>query len=183
VHDFTGAVEGLISVYVMDLVTPDGDVRVPISSWQATLQTTEQSYTQAVVPACSAWVADIEVATEFVIYRQATLADGSVFEHEMARAPVQTVALDRGARNYTATISGYSDAWAAAEDPDTALDRTLEGVRTTSVNAGRMRVRCSIDWLLRPGQRAYVDATPLIVDYINYYVPGFDQYMDVGESA
>ena len=52
-----------------------------------------------------------------------------------------------------------------------------------SGNTGGLRVRCEIDWLLRPGHRAYYGTTPIIVDYLNYYVPGVDQYMDVGERA
>lgn len=167
----------------MDLVTPGGLVRVPISSWQATLQTDVQSYVQCVVPAATDWVPDIEVATEFVISRIGTLLDGSTIEYEMARAPAQTVSLDGGAYNYTATISGYTAALTAVENPPASLDRTLTGVRTISRNSGNTRVRCDIDWLLRPGQRAYLDAEPIIVSYVNYYVPGFDQYMDVGDRA
>lgn len=35
-HDFTAFIGDQITTYVMDLDTPDGLVRVPISSWQAT---------------------------------------------------------------------------------------------------------------------------------------------------
>lgn len=183
-HDFTAfLVDDASIAYVMDLVTPGGLVRVPISSWQATLQTDVQSYVQCVVPAATDWVPDIEAATEFVIWRVGTLLDGSSIEYEMARAPAQTVSLDGGAYNYTATISGYTAALTSDEDPPTALDRTLTGVRTVSRNSGNVRVRCSIDWLLRVGHRAYLDDEPIVVAYVNYYVPGFDQYMDVGDRA
>ena len=54
-----------------------------------------------------------------------------------------------------------------------------------SVNSGStgIRVRCAIDWLLRPAQRAYLpDASSFIVGYINFYQPqGNDSYMDAGE--
>lgn len=183
-HDFTVKLDDSArTLYVMDLVTPGGLVRVPISSWQATLQTDIQSYVQCVVPAATDWVPDIEAATEFIITRRGTLLDGSTFEYEMTRAPAQTVSLDGGAYNYTATISGYVDALTAVEDPPTALDRHLAGVRTVSRNSGNVRVRCNIDWLLRPGHRAYLDDEPIVVAYVNYYVPGFDQYMDVGDGV
>lgn len=184
-HDFTSYLDShAYSHWVMDLVTPGGLVRVPISSWQATLQTDEQCYTQCVVPACAQWVESIGDATEFVITRIAFLPDGFEVAAEMARAPVQSVSYDRGAHNYTATISGYTDAYDADADPDTLYDRELSGLRTLSVSStGLKRARCSIDWLLRPAQRAYANGDPLIVAYINYYVQLGDSYMDVGERA
>jgi hypothetical protein len=183
-NDFTGHLDDAAPVrYVMDLVTPGGLVRVPISSWQATLQTDVQSYVQCVVPAAAAWVPDIEAATEFVISRKGALLDGTVVEQEMARAPNQTVSIDYGSRNYTATLSGYTAALTYNEDPSAVYDRTLKGVRTVSRNSGTTRVRCNIDWLLRPGQRAFIDQEEIIVRYVNYYVPGLDQYMDVGDRT
>lgn len=183
-HDFGDALGSVVDTYVMDLVTPGGDVRVPISSWQATLQVDAQCYVQCVIPACADWVTDINAATEFVVSRVATTAGGLTVEYEMARAPVDQMTYSQGPSNYTATISGYSDALTADANPSTAYDRTLAGVRSTSTGTGGTRVRCAIDWTLRPAQRAYLGETPLIVDYINYYVTtGNDQYMDVGERA
>ncbi|MEY2656071.1 MAG: hypothetical protein RLZZ524_3099 [Pseudomonadota bacterium] len=183
-HDFTDAIDETAPTrYVMDLVTPGGLVRVPISSWQATLQTDVQSYVQSVVPAAAAWVPDIEAATEFVISRRGQLLDGNEIEYEMARAQNQTVSIDYGPSNYTATLSGYTASLTYNEDPSAAQDRVLTGIRTVSRNSGTTRVRCSIDWLLRPGNRAFLDQEEIIVRYINYYVPGFDQYMDVGDRT
>lgn len=182
--DFTGAVsETSTLAYVMDLVTPDGNVRVPISSWQATLQTGASSYVQCVIPACSEWIDDIVAATEFVIYRRAELTDGSTIEYEMATSPLEVRNYSQGPFNYTATISGYPDALTAQDDPSPTFDRTLTGIRSVSDGNGGMRVRADIDWLLRPGMRAYNGDTEILVDFINYYVPGNDQYMDVGESV
>ena len=42
-HDFTATLGDVVTHYVMDLDTPGGAVRVPISSWQATLQTDRKS--------------------------------------------------------------------------------------------------------------------------------------------
>lgn len=181
-HDFTDAVGDSITTYVMDLDTPDGLVRVPISSWQATLQTGAKNYVQGVVPAVADWIDAINDATEFVITRA---ADTSVWriEYEMARAPLEQISIARGPTNYTATLSGYSTAFAENEEPDAAYDRTLTGIRSTTTGTAATRVRCAIDWLLRPGQRAYYDeGASFVVSYINYYVPATgDAYMDVGE--
>ena len=171
------------TIFVMDLVTPTGVVRVPISSWQATLQMDAACYVQCVIPAADTYATAIAVATDFVISQVLTLSNGTTIDYEMARAPAQTLILDRGAFNYTATLSGYTDALTSSGVPPVLTDRTLTGVRSVSTYADGMRVRCSIDWSLRPGQRAYLDSTEILVDYINFYAPGNDCYMDVGERA
>lgn len=182
-HDFTGMVGDAAAIYLMDLVTPGGLVRAPISSWQATLQTGGKCYVQAVVPASTQYADAINAASEFVISRAAALPSGMQVEQEMARAPV-SAQFDRGSMRETCAISGYADAFAASENPSSEYDRTLSRIRSMSSGAGGMRVRCAVDWLLRPGQRAYANGVPMIADYINYYAPtGGDSYMDVGERA
>lgn len=181
-HDFSGQVDGLPSLYVMDLIDDMGvKVRAPISSWQATLQTSQQSYLQAVVPACAAYLDAINAAAEFSISRRVAIPDGTQFEYEMARAPLTTSSIAQGTSNYTATLSGYMSAFASITDPDAVFDRQLLDVRTVFSTNNSLRVRCSVDWLLRPGQRALVNEIPMIVGYINYYVGRGDAYMDVGE--
>ena len=182
-HDFTVALGDVTARYLMDLVTPSGLVRAPISSWQATLQTGGKCYVQAVVPASTQYADSINSASEFVISRAAVLPSGMPIEQEMARAPV-SAQFDRGSMRETCTISGYADAFAASENPSSEYDRTLANIRSVSSGAGGMRVRCAVDWLLRPGQRAYANGVSMIADYINYYAPtGGDSYMDVGERA
>ena len=183
-HDFTGALgdRGAL-IYVMDLLTPGGRVRVPISSWQATLQVEQSNYLQCVVPACLPFVAQINAATSFQITRQARLPEGSVFEYPMAAAPLQTVITAQGTNNFTATLSGYSPGLVLVGTPPPSAARVLQGVRTVFTQPGGLRVRCSIDWLLRPGQLATLDGASFLVSYINYYVTDGDQYMDVGERV
>ena len=180
VHDFSYGLGDVVTHYVMDLYP--GAVRVPISSWQATLQTGAKNYVQGVVPAVADWIDAINDATEFVITRAADTSVGRI-EYEMARAPLEQISIARGPTNYTATLSGYSTAFAENEEPDAAYDRTLTGIRSTTTGTAATRVRCAIDWLLRPGQRAYYDeGASFVVSYINYYVPATgDAYMDVGE--
>jgi len=182
-HDFTATLGDYPALAVMDLLTPGGPVRLPVSSWQATLRAGSASYLQCVVPACGPWVGAIEAATEFVISLSGRTQTGLLIEHEMARAPADTVQFDQGPQRFTCTLSGYSSvAFEYSAAPDPMFDRTLKNVRSVS-RGGKMRVRCAVDWLLRPGERAYVGATPLLVGYINYYYPStFDAYMDVGEA-
>lgn len=180
-HDFTGQLGDSITRFVMDLITPTGTVRVPISSWQATLQSGSSSYVQCVIPACLAWVDAINASTEFVIYRRADVPGTALsIEYEMARSLTEQARFDQGPARYTCTLSGYPDAFAEDLDPPVVYDRTLSGVRSISSGAG-LRVRCAVDWLLRPGHRAYVGEVPFVVRFINYYAMGGDGYMDVGE--
>lgn len=186
--DFTPATVGLPIRYVMDLVIdqdPLTKLRVPISSWQGTQQTDNKSYLVCVVPACEPWLESLQIALEFIISRVVTLSDGSVLECEMARAPLETLQTDEGPTNQTASISGYTDPYATVENPSALTDRTLTDIRSISVYETGVRLRCGIDWLLRPSQRAFYGGTSFIASYINYYVQSntssVDEYMDVGE--
>lgn len=173
--------------YVLDLITPGGTVRVPMSSWQSTQQTDSQCYAGAVIPACAAYVDDLAEATEFVISRVATLAAGGTMEIEIVRSPLDTLQIDQGPTNHTASISGYTDAIDPDADPPEVYDRTLQGVRSISNYASGARVRCAIDWLLRPAMRAHYASTSMVVSYMNLYVTqnarSVEAYMDVGERV
>jgi hypothetical protein len=182
-HNFSAAVEGRPLVYVVDLDTLAGRVRVPISSWQATLQTEQSNYLQVVIPACEPFLAQINAATRVRVSRRCVLLDGTAFEYQMAAVPLQTVTTARGPNNYTATLSGYSAGSVLSGSPPLLTARTLTDVRTIFTAPGGLRVRCAIDWLLRPGQIAFVNSAPFVVAYINYYVSDGDQYMDVGERV
>lgn len=182
-HDFTSLLDGTeVSYYHLDLETPGGTVRVPMSSWQATLQVGRSSYVQAVIPNAGAYISDITAATTFSIKRRITYNGGTV-EHEMASAPVEEIPQSQGATNNTVSMSGYTTAFAEDLSPPVLYDRNLDNIRTKSTSTAGLRVRCDIDWLLRPAQRAYAGADELIVAYINYYVTGTDAYMDVGERS
>jgi hypothetical protein len=82
-------------------------------------------------------------------------------------------------------MSGYGPALEEDPDPDPAGDRTLVGVRSVSTYPSGARVRCAIDWLVKPAQRAYYADTSMIVSFVNYYVTqsnsSVESYMDVGE--
>lgn len=180
-HDYSLQVGESVTRYVLDLVTPGGPVRVPISSWQATLQVGMSNYLQAVVPACAPWVDAIGAATEFVVLRQASRAGAVVLEQELARAPMQTPRYDRGPQRFTCTLAGYADGFAVPIEGEPQIQRTLTAVRSVSVTPGARRVRCAVDWLLRPGHRVTAEAEVFDAAYINYYCTGADAYMDVGE--
>lgn len=177
------------TIYTCDLVNGATTTRLPISSWQATIQTGAASYVQVVVPGAADYADAIADAlasetAEFVINRGARLSDGTQVESEMARAPLTTVTTDRGPNRYTATLSGYADAWTPDPSPPASATRTLTQIRSISTTNGLPRVRCAIDWLLQPGLTAVADDVEFTVGYINFYATSEgDTYCDVGESA
>lgn len=181
-HDWTQTIGDTVQTFYECEITGIPPVRVPISSWQATIQTGRKSYTQAVIPAAGDYVGTLTARPleEFVIYKIARYADGNVIEQEMARAPMGDVRVDQGALRQTATLSGYTDY--VPDDPG-VTERTLTGLRSVSQYGSLLRVRTDIDWLLRPGMTALAGGRALNVAYINYYVSGNQAYMDVGERA
>jgi hypothetical protein len=192
-HDF-GLAPGLdlaTQYYACDLLLEDGTVlaRVPISSWQATLQLEQANYVQAVVPAVGPYASLIQSATTFVIYRGARLDDGATVEQEMARTVIGQRSFNQGPQRFTCTMSGYSAGFASEEKPDDVM-RELVGLRSHWFGSGGRRVRCKVDWFLRPGMAAKFfspGAMDIVFDvsFINYYVTMSgatgDAYMDVGE--
>jgi hypothetical protein len=180
-HDFSAQVGDLPPRYVMDLTTPGGDVRVPIGSWQATLQTDGQCYVQCVIPACDPYLTAINAATAFTIYRTGSLP-GVEISYQMASATPEFVQLAQGPNRYTTLMSGYSVAFAADAGLPSTLNRPLLDVRSVFDEPSGLRIRCAIDWLLRPGMRAVHSAITFDVGSIGYYVADGDQYMDVKEA-
>jgi hypothetical protein len=181
--DFSAVTGGATLYYAMELVGTGPTVRVPISSWQATLQTERSNYVQCVIPSAGPYLDAIGSQAEFVIYSGARLPGGQTVETEMARAPIQTFTYQQGPINGTCTLSGYSTGFAQGEVA-AQTGRVLTGIRSFSVDtAGQRRVRANIDWLLRPGLRAIANEQPFVASYINYYVGSGQAYMDVGERA
>ena len=157
-------------------------IRIPISSWQATVQTDRSSYAAAVIPGALQWVDAVNDRADtgrFTVYRGVRYQNGETQEREMASAPLQVVQFDQGPTNATMSISGYETVSAPAYE----LTRTLKNVRSRSISAAGLRVRCDIDFFLRPGHTAVAQGDELQVAYINYYANSSDEYMDVGERA
>lgn len=191
VSDWTQTVKTTDQIYYAAEIYgwPDPvQLRLPISSWQATLQQGRASYLQCVVPAASHYIDAIsEVMASEVkwlsIKRGVVLSDGSRREMEIARTRIQDMSHSRGPRLSTVTLSGYNlIAFGShtVDSVDPSAFRTLPGVQTMSAQSG-IRVRCGIDWLLRPGMVAIADGTPFVVSYINYYVSAGQEFCDVGE--
>lgn len=183
-HDFSEHLErlGATTFFVCDLIDGATTLRIPVSSWQGTARLDGSGYLQAVVPGVAdlaGVIAALSEAAVFVIRRGAVLPDGTRVEHEVARSLVEFRQLDQGPRRYTCTLSGYPAASVAPEGTEPPV-RTLRGVRAISSGVGGSRVRCSLDWFLKPGCQATTGSVLLTASYINTYGLEGDAYMDVG---
>jgi hypothetical protein len=178
--NFAGSVIASPKKFVA-VITGTPELEIPVSSWQSTLQVGELDFVQCVIPGAESVAAELSArqGSEQIAVRQVLQTLNGEVITEMARAPLSTVILYEGPNRFTATVSGYSE-----NDSSTSTGSifTLTGIRqkTTTVN-GSYRVRCDIDWELRPGQEVSADGTNFTVDFINYFVSSNGlAYMDVG---
>jgi hypothetical protein len=157
-------------------------IRPPISSWQATTQSGQSSFSQAVIPAALTWVDAISDRLDtgvMVITHGVRHVDGTTQEWEVIRAPIQQFFFDQGPMNATARISSYYTV--AAMSPTTT--KVLRNIRSISTSSAGLRVRCDFDPTIKPGDTVSADGTEYTVAYINAYQNSSDFYMDVGERA
>ena len=150
-----------------------------ISSWQATNQAgNRSSFLQAVAPVTSELLAAIESRSsgELVIEKGFKFSDGSERYEEILRSNFDDFRYDRGARSFSATVSGYL----RGQTPKNAT-RTLSGIRTVSLSSGKYRVRCNVDLFLQPGMTVNAGDVSFKADYINYYVSDVDKFCEVSE--
>ncbi|MBT2788042.1 MULTISPECIES: hypothetical protein [unclassified Halomonas] len=156
-----------------------GELRVPMSSFQATMRRTGKSFLQAIVPAGDSVLPALEYGTLMQV--QLGYYYPSVDEYNgletIALAPLQQIRSDEGPTRYTLTLSGYGDFPQA--DP---LERILQGVQTRSINQGARRVRCNVDLLLRPDNYAVdTNGERFHVGQIQYFVNATSAAMEVIE--
>jgi hypothetical protein len=156
-----------------------GELRVPMSSFQATMRRTGKSFLQAIVPAGDSVLPALEYGALMQVqlgyyYPSADEYDGL---EAIALAPLEQIRSDEGTSRFTLTLSGYGD-FPQAEP----RQRELQGVQTRSVNQGVRRVRCHVDLLLRPDNYA-VDANgeSFRVAQIQYFVNATSAAMEVIE--
>lgn len=150
-----------------------------ISSWQATNQAQGRSvYLQAVIPAASDYLADIEARKngDIAIQKGYRFSNGRTQYEEIIRTSFDSLRPDRGQRALTITVSGYMQG-----KPLSRGTRTLSEIRSISTSNGKRRVRCAIDLFLQPGMTVTALGDTFTADFINYYVTQADKFCEVSE--
>lgn len=156
-----------------------GNLRLPISSAQATMRLTGQSYLQAIVPAGDQYVDELAtlVDEQMLLKSGYMYADGTLSPLEViANAPFEQLSRSEGSASDKLTLEGYGVMEAASDNT-----RSLNEVRNRSTSAtGRRRVRCSIDLFLRPGHTAIDgDGVSFTVGIIQYFINSSSDAMEV----
>lgn len=187
IHDFTTQIpEGSVVRHFCDFSGGATTLRLPISSWSATIQQTLKQYLQVAIPNVGAWVEELaerrSLGAEFWVLRAVTLPDGRHIEQELARAPMSTLRFDQGPLRFTGSVSGYADPVESAVFPE-GYTRTLRGVSLLSLTDATVRVRSAIDWLLRPGHTVIAAGYEFGAAYIIFTVTESQDYMDVGSRS
>jgi hypothetical protein len=185
-HDFSAAfaVGRVVPRIRGYLVGAFGVLCVPISSCQGTLRLGDDGYLQMVVPNARAYQ-DALLATESFYVTMAGVFGGLPTESILAAADLTGggVSLAFGGFSQSATISGRPAAYVGPTEGN-GLRRELTGVRAVFATLASRRVRCDVDWLLRPGYTAVADGAEFNVDYLNFYWQAEgDVFMDVGDSG
>ncbi|MBE0403059.1 hypothetical protein [Halomonas citrativorans] len=166
-----------VEVYLLQI----GELRAPMSSFQATMRLTGKSFLQAIVPAGDAVLPALEYGAPMQVqlgYYYPSVDEFSDLE-TIAQAPLQQIRSDEGATRYTLTLSGYGVLPKA--DP---RQRELRDIQTRSINQGVRRIRCSVDMLLRPGSYAIDgDGATIEVGQVQYFVNASSAAMEVYENG
>jgi hypothetical protein len=183
---FTGGTGGVWSadlsvtqvVYRFTL-TGSPDVVIPISSIQGRLRDGQPTYLSVVIPS-KAFALDVTARSdgEMIVSRGYRFANGDTTWQEIARADLDSIRLDEGAKNSSITLVGYTTT--TNETPKTV---TLDGASYRNVGAdGKRRYRCALNMFLRPGDTAVINGESFIVGSITYTIGTKMETMEVVEA-
>ena len=160
------------------------DLVLPMSSFQCRLRDGDPSYLACVIPSATDYADDISARSngEIVVEKGYRLQDGTVFLEEIARVDFESVAIDRGARSASATITGHK-----TTSSGTAKERVLSGLSYSGLQAdGKRRIRTEVDMFLRPGDTAVYEIDgadeSYIAGQISYTVGPNQSQMEVTEA-
>ena len=163
---------------------PLDDLVLPMSSFQCRLRDGDPSYLACVIPSATNYADDISARAngEIVVGKGYRLRDGTVFLEEIARVDFESVAIDRGARSASVTITGHK-----TTSSGTVKERALTGVSYSGLQAdGKRRTRTDVDMFLRPGDTAIYEIDgadeSYIAGQISYTVGPNQSQMEVTEA-
>ncbi|MEI7635869.1 MAG: hypothetical protein WCJ37_01075 [Syntrophus sp. (in: bacteria)] len=173
-------------IYSLTLTgAPDGidDLTIPMSSFQSVVRSGEPSYLACVVPNSVDWVDEIIARPngDLIIKKGYLLYDGTQQMEEIIRVNYETLQIDRGAANDSATLVGHKTTTATAPK-----DWTVDGVTFYGLQAdGKRRIRAAMDLFLRPADTVYYGSgltDNFIVGSITYIIDSRSAYMEVTEA-
>jgi hypothetical protein len=184
----------LFRIYYTCTIIPFGNsadkIIVPISSFQCTLRPSDErasSYFQVVIPNGDLYISRIRqmmisTTTFFLIERFAQFSKGQGAGILIAFPKMQNVTYNQGPTNATITLQSWDRYESFSDYPENNAIH-IKSPMSVSISGG-YRVRCAIEWWVRPGVIAFVDhpiiPNPFLVEWVNMYVNADTEYMDIG---
>ena len=172
--------DGIVRRYYFTLTgAEDGedDVVIPISSFSARLRDTDPTYLGVVIPGTD--YAD-EIAARSngqIIIHQAWVVGGvEAYREEIARADLEEIRTDEGARNQSITLSGHRS------ETNVAKIATLTGASYKYMAGGKLRYRCLPDLYVRPGDTVRINNDEFTAGLITINVNALQQTMEIAEA-
>lgn len=168
------------------ILTIEGDeeiptVEIPMVNFQATMRDGTPSYLNCVIPNPLAHVDEIEArrGNDMVVRQGYLLSDGTRQLEEIARAAIQSYAIDRGAKSASLAITGYRTV-----SSSTQKFVAIEGVQSIALqHDGRRRAQGDVNMFLRCGDVAVIGGESFTVGIISYTVSPSSSEMTITEAS
>lgn len=171
--------------YYFKLTDPkgdQGDVWIPISSFQSRRRNGAPSYLQVVVPGYDS-VPDIEARTggNLEVYLTHKLENEIVRQTKIIDATMDEIRIDEGSNSKSVTLTGYKTETFVSKSVE------LEGATYRSTTSGKLRYRIASPSLdLNPGDTVSISGDVFKADVVSYYFGakrnGMSQNMEVAEA-
>lgn len=152
------------------------DFELPVHTITMRMRDVKGSYVSCNIPNPMAYTEDILDRTDgrMHIYAGELTADGERHLEELIYANIDEIYFNQGSTN-DLTLTGLR--YITHENP---IESELEGIsRMVLDERGRYRVRCGVDWFVKPTDLVTALDQSFMVDFINYVITPNDAYMDV----
>ena len=173
-----------IYLCVLTDLTGLDDLIIPMSSFQATLCVDQTSYLACVIPNSINYISDIIAhnlrhtdGIWIAVKKGYRYPDGTINVEEICRVNYESLQVQRGAKNDSATISGH-----ITPTYTLAKNRELTGVSYYGLQTdGKRSFRAELDLFLRVGDHATYNGDSIEVGQIDYTVDTSQEIMQVTE--
>lgn len=154
-------------------------LELPLSSFQGRVNNASYSYLSVSVHGVEGLIDEIEQrkGNYLIVRRGYRWPDGTRQLDELIKTRFEKFRYDAGARNATATLTGYYATVQSSDRP-----RQLTGISYLTISDGKRRCRCEVDTFLRPGGIAIAYGQEFEVAEINYNISPYANTMEVTEA-
>lgn len=153
------------------------DIVIPISSFQGQFRTGEPTFFEAIVPGNDQY-GDIanRVGAELILTMQYVIGGVVYHSEEICTVDLESIRLDEGSSSASIALSGHRT---VTHTPKTVK---LTGVSYRAVTDGKIRIRCTPDLYLQPGDTCIAGEDTFTAGVITWAVNPSNITMEVAEE-